>query len=77
VLDYNLCVERGFVREKRIAVCIGLNYELPKTIENLSEIKSLIPFFFGGGLERLIEAGNLQDESGNHLSSDYIRKALL
>jgi hypothetical protein len=77
VLDYNLCVERGFITNKAVNQCSKHNHELPKTIESLSEIKSLIPFFFNGGLELLIEEGHLQDEEGNILSADYIRTALL
>jgi hypothetical protein len=77
VLDYNLCVERGFIVNGEVSVCKSLNHELPKTIESLSEIKSLIPFFFSGGLELLIEEGHLQDEEGNILSADYIKTALL
>jgi len=77
VLDYNLCVEKGFIYQRELAVCISLNHELPKTIENISEIKSLLTFFFEGGLEQLIEDGNLRGEAGNFLSADFIRKALL
>jgi hypothetical protein len=77
VLDYNLCVERGFINNKKVTKKNCHNYELPKTIENLSEISSLIPFFYAEGLEMLIEEGHLQDEEGTPLSAEYIKTALL
>ena len=77
VLDYNLCVERGFIANKKVTKTNCHNYELPKTIENLSEISSLIPFFYAEGLEMLIEEGHLQDEEGTPLSAEYIKTALL
>jgi len=77
VEDYNLCRTRGFIVRGEVAAHSSLKNNLPKTLENLSEIKSLLTFFFGGGLEALIEAGNLTDAAGNLLSSDFIRKALI
>jgi len=82
--DYNLCRSRGFIVRSRGFIVLGeipgnitLKQQLPKTLENLSEIKSLLSFFFNGGIEALIDAGNLQDETGKHLSSSFIRKALI
>ena len=77
VLDYNLCVERGFITNKKVNKLECHNHELPKTIENLSEISSLIPFFYAEGLEMLIEEGHLQDEEGTPLSAEYIKTALI
>ena len=75
--DYNLCRSRGFIVLGEVPGHITLKKQLPKTLENLSEIKSLLSFFFGGGIETLIDAGNLMDETGKPLSSSFIRKALI
>ena len=77
VEDYNLCRTRGFIVLGEVPGHSTLKKHLPKTLENLSEIKSLLTFFFTGGLETLIDAGNLMDEAGNPLSSEFIRKALI
>ena len=75
--DYNLCRTRGFIVLGEITGHITIRKQLPKTLENLSEIKSLLSFFFEGGIETLIDAGNLKDETGQPLSSGFIRKALI
>ena len=76
VIDYKLCVEKELIVDDKLNRCSTLNYDLPKTIENLSEIKSLITFFHEGGLEKLIESACLKDEQGQYLSASYIRKSL-
>lgn len=75
--DYNLCRSKGFIVLGEIPGRSTLKTQLPKTLENLSEIKSLLSFFFDGGLENMIDAGNLMDETGQPLSSSFIRKALI
>ena len=57
VEDYRLCVDKGIIQEQELNRRSSLNYDLPKTIENISEIKSILTFFFEGGLDRVIEAG--------------------
>lgn len=74
--DYRLCVDKGIIQEQELNRCSSLNYDLPKTIENLSEIKSILTFFFEGGLDRMIEAGCLKDETGKLISASFIRKSL-
>ena len=74
--DYRLCVEKGILKGEKLKQCSSLNYDLPKTIENISEIKSILTFFFEGGLDRMIEAGCLKDETGKLISASFIRKSL-
>ena len=73
VEDYRLAKYHGIIVNGQI---VPTKMKKLKNMDTISEVISLINFFHHDGLERLIEAGALQDDQGNHLDSDKILKAL-
>ncbi len=73
VEDYRLCKHYSIIVNGQV---IPANMRKIKTMDQISEVTSLISFFHKDGLERIIEAGALQDDEGNYLDPKSILSAL-
>tara|TARA_R110000751_G_scaffold243784_1_gene343924 strand:+ start:278 stop:529 length:252 start_codon:yes stop_codon:yes gene_type:complete len=73
VEDYRIAKRRGFITKGKIMMQGRIKI---RTMDQISELRSLTSFFFEGGLESLIDAASLQDDEGNQLDASAITNAL-
>ena len=74
VEDYRMARRRGLVINDKL-ILHGRVGKI-RTLDQISELRSLIDFFFHGGLQALIDAASLQDEQGRYLDASSITNAL-
>jgi hypothetical protein len=74
VEDYRIARRRGLVVNDKL-ILQGRIGKI-RTMDQISELRSLIDFFFKGGLQAIIDAASLQDEQGQYLDAASITKAL-
>ena len=74
VEDYRMARSRGLIINDKLMLQ-GRVGKI-RTLDQISELRSLIDFFFHGGLQALIDAASLQDDQGRHLDALAIANAL-
>jgi len=74
VEDYRVARKRGFIINDKIYLDTRMGKL--RTMDQISELHSLVEFFFNGGLQAVIDAGSLQDDAGHYLDAISIREAL-
>lgn len=74
VEDYRIARRRGLIVHDKL-ILQGRIGKI-RTMDQISELRSLIDFFFKGGLQAIIDAASLQDEQGQYLDAVSITKAL-
>jgi len=73
VEDYRLARKKGLI----VRTSLNLNKKVKlRTLDQISELNSLLSFFYDGGLEAIIDIGSLQDDQGRHLDPEEIISAL-
>ena len=72
--DYRVARKRGFIIGDK--VYIDTRIGKLRTMDQVSELNSLIEFFYRGGLQALIDAGNLKDGRGMILDATSITNAM-
>ena len=71
--DYRLARKKGLI----VRTSLNLNKKVKiRTLDQISELNSLLSFFYDGGLEAIIDIGSLQDDQGRYLDSEEIISAL-
>lgn len=71
--DYRLARKKGLI----VRTSLNLNKKVKlRTLDQISELNSLLSFFYDGGLEAIIDIGSLQDDQGRHLDPEEIISAL-
>jgi hypothetical protein len=73
VEDYRLARKKGLI----VRTSLNINKKVKiRTLDQISELNSLLSFFYDGGLEAIIDIGSLQDDQGRYLDSEEIISAL-
>ena len=73
VEDYRLARKKGLI----VRTSLNLNKKVKlRTLDQISELNSLLSFFYDGGLEAIIDIGSLQDDQGRYLDPEEIISAL-
>lgn len=71
--DYRLARKKGLI----VRTSLNINKKVKiRTLDQISELNSLLSFFYDGGLEAIIDIGSLQDDQGRYLDSEEIISAL-
>ena len=71
--DYRLARKKGLI----VRTSLNLNKKVKlRTLDQISELNSLLSFFYDGGLEAIIDIGSLQDDQGRYLDPEEIISAL-